>query len=146
MRWEYEKHHSEIEYPIGILDYEALAIGIYAGYKFCKVYDLHWSYGLLTFFVAAVTFWALIQVRFVRLILIWSLTLIIGFLTYYMVQDSVDNFMGIVAGSLVGALIYYKHTNDYKVYLYYQHLKERMQEDETKDFKAWELKRGFERK
>ena len=146
MRWEYEKHHSEIEYPIGILDYEALAIGIYAGYKVCKVYDLHWSYGLLAFFVAAVTFWALIQVKFVRLILIWGLTLIIGFLTYYMVQDSVDNFMGIVAGSLIGALIYYKHTNDYKVYLYYQHLKERMKEDEEKDSKALELRRAFENK
>lgn len=60
--------------------------------------------------------------------------------------DSVDNFMGIVAGSLVGALIYYKHTNDYKVYLYYQHLKERMKEDEEKDSKALELKRAFENK
>lgn len=62
-----------------------------------------------------------------------------------MVQDSVDNFMGIVAGSLVGALIYYKHTNDYKVYLYYQHLKERMIEDEEKSFKAAELQRKFEK-
>jgi hypothetical protein len=63
-----------------------------------------------------------------------------------MVQDSVDNFIGIMAGLLVGALIYYKHTNDYKLYLYYQHLKERMKEDEEKDFKAWELKRGLERR
>lgn len=146
MKLEYGKHYSEIDYPIGILDYEALAIGIFAGYKVCQVYDLHWSYGLLTFFVAAVTFWALIQVKFIRLILIWGLTLIIGFLTYYMVQDSVDNFMGIVAGSLIGALIYYKHTNDYKVYLYYQHLKERMKEDEGKDSKALELRRAFENK
>ena len=146
MKLEYGKHYSEIDYPIGILDYEALAIGIFAGYKVCQVYDLHWSYGLLVFFVAAVTFWALIQVKFVRLILIWGLTLIIGFLTYYMVQDSVDNFMGIVAGSLIGALIYYKHTNDYKVYLYYQHLKERMKEDEEKDSKALELRRAFENK
>lgn len=146
MKLEYGKHYSEVDYPIGILDYEALAIGIFVGYKVCKIYDLHWSYGLLTFFVAAVTFWALIQVKFVRLILIWGLTLIIGFLTYYMVQDSVDNFMGIVAGLLVGALIYYKHTNDYKVYRYYQHLKERMKEDEEKDFKAVELRRAFESK
>ena len=146
MKLEYGKHYSEIDYPIGILDYEAFAIGIFAGYKICKAYDLHWSYGLLTFFVAAVTFWALIQVKFVRLILIWSLTLVIGFLIYYLVQDSVDNFMGIVAGLLVGALIYYKHTNDYKVYLYYQHLKERMKEDEEKDFKALELRRAFENK
>ena len=146
MKLEYGKHYSEIDYPIGILDYEALASGIFAGYKICKVYDLHWSYGLLTFFVAAVTFWALIQVKFVRLILIWSLTLVIGFLTYYMVQDSVDNFMGIVAGSLIGALIYYKHTNDYKVYCYYQHLKERMKNEEEKDFKALELRRAFENK
>jgi hypothetical protein len=146
MKLEYGKHYSEVDYPIGILDYEALAIGIFAGYKVCQVYDLHWSYGLLVFFVAAVTFWALIQVKFVRLILIWGLTLIIGFLTYYMVQDSVDNFMGIVAGSLIGALIYYKHTNDYKVYLYYQHLKERMKEDEEKDSKALELRRAFENK
>ncbi|MEZ4905661.1 MAG: hypothetical protein R2822_29815 [Spirosomataceae bacterium] len=146
MKWEYGKHYSEIDYPIGVLDYEALAIGIFAGYRVCKVYDLHWSYGLLAFFVAAVTFWALIQVKFVRLILIWGLTLIIGFLTYYMVQDSVDNFMGIVAGSLIGALIYYKHTNDYKVYLYYQHLKKRMKEDEGKDSKALELRRAFENK
>ncbi|MBB3841875.1 hypothetical protein FHS57_005904 [Runella defluvii] len=146
MKLEYGKHYSEVDYPIGILDYEALAIGIFAGYKVCKVYDLHWSYGLLVFFVAAVTFWALIQVKFIRLILIWGLTLIIGFLTYYMVRDSVDNFMGIVTGSLIGALIYYKHTNDYKVYLYYQHLKERMKEDEEKDSKALELRRAFENK
>ena len=146
MKLEYGKHYSEVDYPIGILDYEALAIGIFAGYKVCQVYDLHWSYGLLVFFGAAVTFWASIQVKFVRLILIWGLTLIIGFLTYYMVQDSVDNFMGIVAGSLIGALIYYKHTNDYKVYLYYQHLKERMKEDEEKDSKALELRRAFENK
>ena len=146
MKLEYGKHYSEVDYPIGILDYEALAIGIFAGYKVCQVYDLHWSYGLLVFFVAAVTFWALIQVKFIRLILIWGLTLIIGFLTYYMVQDSVDNFMGIVAGSLIGALTYYKHTNDYKVYCYYQHLKERMKNEEEKDFKALELRRAFENK
>lgn len=146
MKLEYGKHYSEIDYPIGILDYEALAIGIFAGYKVCKAYDLHWSYGLLTFFLAAVTFWALIQLKPIRLILIWGLTLVAGFLTYYMVQDSVDNFMGIIAGSLVGALIYYKHTNDYKVYRYYQHLKERIKEEDEKDFKAWELKRGMERR
>lgn len=146
MKLEYGKHYSEIDYPIGILDYEAFAIGIFAGYKICKAYDLHWSYGLLTFLVAAVTFWALIQVKFVRLILIWSLTLVIGFLTYYMVQGSVDNFMGIVAGLLVGSLIYYKHTNDYNVYCYYQHLKERMKNEEEKDFKVLELRRAFENK
>jgi len=42
-------------------------------------------------------------------------------------------------------LIYYKHTNDYKVYLYYQQLKERMIEDEEKSFKAAELRRKFEK-
>ena len=95
MKLEYGKHHSELDYPIGILDYEALAIGIFAGYQVCKEYDLHWSYGLLTFFVAAVAFWALIQVRYIRLTLIWALTIVFGFLTYYTVQNSVDDFMGL---------------------------------------------------
>lgn len=143
MRLEYAKHYSELNYPIGILDYEALVIGIFAGYQVCQGYDLHWSYGLLVFFIAAVTFWALIQVKYVRVVLIWGLTLVFGFLTYYLVQDAVDDFMGLLVGTLTGALIYYKHTNDYKVYLYYQRLKERMMEEEKKDVEASELKRIF---
>lgn len=145
MRFDQEIHHSELDYPVGILDYEALAIGIFAGYKVCQRYNLHWSYGLLTFFVAAVAFWALIQVKFIRLTLIWTLTIIVGFLTYYVVQDAVDNFMGIVAGSLTGALVYYKHTNDYDIYRHYDGLKEQMTIEEERAAKAVELRRLFEK-
>ena len=102
--------------------------------------------GLLAFFVAAVTFWALIQVKYVRLTLIWALTLTLGFLAYYVVQDAVDNFMGIAMGLLAGALIYYKHTNDYKLYRYYQHLKEQMTEQEEKAAKTQKLGRVFQYK
>ena len=102
--------------------------------------------GLLAFFVAVVIFWALIQVKYVRLILIWGLALAFGCLTYYVVQDAVDNFMGIAAGLLAGALIYYKHTNDYKLYRYYQHLREQITEQEEKAAKTQKLGRVFQYK